>query len=137
LPVTRLAAANPLSLAVAPLVRVFGSSRSSLLHRDIFRAVQLRPWTVVLPCFFEHVVVRRWLVFVIVRFAIIFAHRMIDKLVPHQDASQIRMAIKANAVEVKNLSLLKFRTAPGGSERRQPRRALCTVCRAHTNHHRT
>ena len=57
----------------------------------------------------EHVVVRSRLVFVIVRFAIIFAHRVIDKFVPHQNPSQIRVAIEANTVEVKNFPLLKFR----------------------------
>ena len=63
-------------------------------------------------CSLKHIVVRRRLVFVIVGFAIIFAHRMIDKLVPHQNAPQIWMAVEADAVKIKNLSLLKFRAAP-------------------------
>ena len=57
----------------------------------------------------EHFVVRRRLVFVIVRLDVILAHRMIGKLIPHQDAAQIGMAVEMNAVEIEDLALLKFR----------------------------
>ena len=89
--------------------------------RDLFRAVQLRPRRIMLFCSLQHIVVRCRLVFVIVRLAIIFAHRIILELVPHQNAPQIRMAVEANAVEIENLALLKFRAAPDRRERRQTR----------------
>ena len=83
----------------------------------------------------QHVVVRRRFVFVIVRLAIILAHRIILELVPHQNAPQIRMAVEANAVEIENLALLKFRAPPDRRERRQTR-ALRAIGRAHANDHR-
>src|SRR6266700_569929 len=128
--------ANPLSLAAARLVRAFGWSRSLLLRSDVFRAVQLRPRAVMLLRLLEHVVMRRRLVFVIVRFAIIFAHRIIPKLVPHQNASQIGMSFETNTGEIENLALLKFCAAPDGRERWQARAARA-VRRPHSTHDRT
>src|SRR6266705_2964263 len=92
--------------AARPQAQESESSRSLLLRRDIFRAVQLRPRAVMLLRLLEHVIVRSRLVFVIVRFAIIFAHRVIDKFIPHQNAPQIGMAIEANTIEVENFPLL-------------------------------
>src|SRR2546430_5655605 len=54
-------------------------------------------------------VMRRRLPFVIVRLAIIFSHRMIDKFIPHQNPAQIGMAIEMNSVEIENLAFLKLR----------------------------
>ena len=47
--------------------------------------------------FLQHLVMRRGFPFVIVRLTVILPHRMILKLVPHQDSSQIRMTLEANA----------------------------------------
>ena len=70
--------------------------------------------------FFQHIVVRCRFVFVIVRFTIIFAHRKILELVPHQDAAQIGMAVETDSVEIENLALLKFALRQTGvSEVRQ------------------
>src|SRR6266446_3013190 len=89
----------------------FGWSRSLRLRRNIFRAVELRPRAVMLLRLLEHVVVRSRFVFVIVRLVIIFAHRVIDKFIPHQNPPQIRMAIETHAVEIENFPLLEFRAA--------------------------
>ena len=77
-----------------------------------------------------HLIVRRWLVLVIVRLHVILAHRMILEPVPHQDASQVRMPVEDDPVEVVNLAFLEFRGAPERGERRQlhPVRA---IARAH------
>ena len=56
--------------------------------------------------FFQHVIVRRRLPFVIVRFAVVFSHRVIDKLVPHQNSPQIGMTLEMDPVEIENFSLL-------------------------------
>src|SRR5438445_5076761 len=95
--------------AARPQAQESESSRSLLLRRDIFRAVELRPRAVMFLRLLEHVVMRSRLVFVIVRFAIIFAHRVIDKFIPHQNPPQIRVAIEVNTVEIKDFPLLKFR----------------------------
>jgi hypothetical protein len=79
---------------------------------------------VMLLRFLQHFVVRRRLVFVIVRLAIIFPHRVIFELIPHQDAAQIGMTVEANAVEIENFALLKFRAPPDRRERRQMRALL-------------
>ena len=89
---------------------------TSCLRRDIFRAVLRRARGVVLLRFFQNVVVRRWFVFVIVRFAIVFAHREIGEFIPHQDATQIGMAVEVDAVQIVDLAFLKFRAAPDRSE---------------------
>src|SRR2546423_13617421 len=98
--------------AAAPLARVFGSSRSLWLRRDILRAVEFRSQSVMLLRFLQHIVVRRRLPFVIVRLAIIFSHRMIDKFVPHQNPAQIGMTAELNSVEIEDLALLKFGAPP-------------------------
>src|SRR6266568_4577401 len=113
--------------AARPQAQEFESSRSLLLRPDIFRAVQLRPRAVMLLRFLEHVVVRSRFVFVIVRLAIIFAHRVIDKSIPHQNPSQIRVAIEANTVEIKDFTLLKFGAPINRCERRQQRTVFFTV----------
>src|SRR5438270_8961300 len=97
-------------------VRASELSRSLGIRRDIFRAVELRPRSVTLFGSFEHVIVRRRLPFVIVRVPIIFAHRMIDKLVPHQNPAKIGMTVKMNSVEVEDFTLLEFGASP---DRRQ------------------
>ena len=81
---------------------------------------------------FQHVIVRRRLVFVIVRLAIIFAHREVFELVPHQNPPQIWMAVELDSIEVKNFPLLKFRAPPNRSERRQSH-AVGAIGRAHPN----
>ena len=82
----------------------------------MFRAVQLRSRRIMLFCALEHIVVRCRLVFVIVGLAIIFAHRMINKFIPHQNAPQIRMAVEAHAIKIKNFAFLKFRAPPDLSQ---------------------
>src|SRR6266480_3387141 len=77
----------------------------SFLGSDIFRAVQLRPRGIMLFRSLQHVVMRRWFVFIIVGLAIIFAHRVIDKFVPHQNASQIRVAVEPNTIKIKNFTV--------------------------------
>ena len=86
--------------------------------------------------FLQHIVVRSWLVFVIVRFSIILAHRMIFELVPHQNPAQIGMAVEPDSVQIENLTLLKFCTPPGRRERGQAS-ILCTVCGLHSNDDRS
>ena len=68
---------------------------------------------------YQNVVVRRRFVLVVIRLNIIFAHGMIFKFVPHQDTAQIGMTIEDDPIEVKNLALLKFRTSPDWSKRRE------------------
>src|SRR5437763_6797265 len=89
-----------------------------------------------LPGSLQHVVVRCGLVFVIVRFAIILPHWVIFKLIPHQDAPQIRMALEPNAVKIGNFPLLKFCAAPDWCERRQPRSG-CAISSTHSNNYRS
>ncbi len=64
-------------------------------------------------------VVRRRLVFVIVRLDVVPAHGVVLETIPHQDAAQIGMAVEDDAVEVEDFPLLKFGAAPDGSERGQ------------------
>src|SRR5204862_2380227 len=68
--------------AAAPLARVFGSSRSLWLSRDILRAVEFRSQSVMLLLFLLHIIVRRQIPFVIIRLAIVLSYRMIVKFVP-------------------------------------------------------
>ena len=49
---------------------------------------------------------------VIIRLDVIFAHRMVLKIVPHQDATQIGMAVERDAIKVVDFALLKFAAAP-------------------------
>jgi len=65
-----------------------------------------------LLCFFQYLIMRCWLPFVVMRFDVIFAHRMVLKIVPHQDAPQIGMAVEHDAVKVVDFALLKFAAAP-------------------------
>ncbi len=60
----------------------------------------------------QNFVVRRRLVLVVVRLYIIFSHRMIFELIPHQNTAQVGMAIEDDPVQIEDLALLKFRTAP-------------------------
>src|SRR5439155_13324782 len=87
----------------------------SRLRRDILRPIQLWARSVMLLCPLQDVVVRRRLVFVIVRLTIILPHRVIFELIPHQDTPQIGMTVEPNAVKIENLALLKFRAAPARS----------------------
>src|SRR6185437_5969022 len=50
---------------------------------------------------------------------IVFAHGVISELVPHQQTAQVWMAVKNDAIEVKNLPLLELGAAPNRSERGQ------------------
>ena len=68
---------------------------------------------------YQNIVVRRGLVLVVVGLDIVFAHGMIFKLVPHQYAAQIGMAVEDDSVEVEDLALLKFRAAPDWRKRGQ------------------
>src|ERR1043166_7205612 len=77
-----------------------------------------RPRRVMLAGLFQHLIVGRRFVFVIVRFAIIFAHWIILEFIPHQNPPEIGMAVEANSIKIENFALLKFGAAPDGSERR-------------------
>src|SRR5260370_35686412 len=105
-------AASSLSSAGVQVVRAFESLRSLGIRRDIFRAIELWPRSVMLLGSFQHVIVRPRLPFVIVRVPTIFAHRMIDKLVPHQNPATICMTVKRTPAEVQNLPFLEFSTSP-------------------------
>ena len=74
--------------------------------------------------FLQHFIMRRGFPFVIVRLPIIFAHRIIFELVPHQNPAQIGMTIEPDAIEIENLALLELGTAPDRRERWQ----VGTVC---------
>src|SRR5256712_14040041 len=104
--------ASSLSSADVRPVRVFELSRSLGIRRDIFRAVELRPRRVMVLRPFQHVVVRRRLPFVIVWVPIIFAHRMIDKLIPHQNPAKIGVTLEMDSVEVEDFTLLEFGASP-------------------------
>src|ERR1051325_10703620 len=65
----------------------------------------------------QHFIVRRRLVFVVIRLDVIFAHWMIFETVPHQQPPQIGMSVKPNSVKIENLPLLKFRATPDRRER--------------------
>ena len=69
-------------------------------------------------CAFQHFIVRRRLVFVIVGLDVILAHGVVLELVPHQNAAQVGMAVEDDAVEIEDLALLKFGTSarPGVSD---------------------
>ena len=55
------------------------------------------------------------------RVNIVLSHRVIGKLLPHQNTAQIGMPLEDNPVKVKNLTLLKLRAAPHRSQRRKLR----------------
>ena len=52
------------------------------------------------------------LILIVIRCDVILAHRMIFKTVPHEDAAQIGMTVENNPIQIINLALLEFRTAP-------------------------
>lgn len=91
---------------------------------------------------FQNFVVRRRLIFIVVRLDVIFAHRMILKIVPHENAAQIGVAVEDDAVKVENFALLKLAAAPDGRERgdvifvRAIRRALAEDDRPVLQRHR-
>src|SRR5262249_20073738 len=89
---------------------------SALPFNDAFRSIALWSGRVVSFRFLQHRIVRCWLVFVIIRLPVVFAHRMIFELVPHQDPAQIGVAIEMNAVKIENLALLKFCAPPDRSK---------------------
>src|ERR1700730_9109232 len=109
---TRRRVANSLSRVVAPLLRVFQPSRSFWLCGDLLCAVELCSRTVMFLRTLQHVIVWCRLPFEIIRRHVIFPHRMIDKLVPHQNPPQIRMPVEVNSVEIVNLALLELGTTP-------------------------
>ena len=57
---------------------------------------------------------RGGLVLVVVGLDVVAAHGMILKLVPHQDAAQVGVAVEDDAVEVEDLALLELGPAPDG-----------------------
>src|ERR1700736_1759260 len=109
---TRRRVASSSSRVVAPLLRVFEPSRSLWLRGDLLCAVELWTRRVMFLRTLQHVIVWRRFPFEIVRRRVIFAHRMIDKLVPHQNPAQIRMSIELNSVKIVNLALLELGTTP-------------------------
>ena len=90
--------------------------RVNMSARETFSAPSVcgRGDNVALP--FQHFVMRRRLVFVIIGLAIIFPHREIFELVPHQDPPEIGMTFEMDAVKIEDLALLKFRAPPDRSE---------------------
>src|SRR6266480_6685899 len=80
----------------------------------------------------EDLIMRRGFPFVIIRLPIIFAHRIVFELVPHQTPAQIGMTIEPDAIEIENLALLKLGTAPDWRERGQAG-AVYAISRAHAN----
>src|ERR1051325_7378310 len=99
---------RPRSCGTKPVLP-WGKCRLARSNRRLLGATRLR--------LFQHVVVRRWLVFVIVRLDVILAHREILETIPHEDAPQVGMAVEDDAVKVECLTLLKFRAAPERRER--------------------
>ncbi len=83
----------------------------------------------------QHLVVRRRLVFKVVRLHIIAPHGMILESLPHQNPPQIGMARKHHSEKVEDLPLLKLRRAPDGRERRQLD-GVAPVPGAHPQDHR-
>src|SRR4051794_24340308 len=67
-----------------------------------------------------YIVMRSRLIFVVVRFLIIFSHREIFKLVPHQNSAETRIKIEAHSIQNEPLALLKLCAAPEGGEGRKP-----------------
>ena len=65
-----------------------------------------------------HIIVRRGLVFVVVRLLVILPHRVILEAIPHQDASQIRMPTEAEVM--KDLQRLLDERLKGGPARDLP-----------------
>ena len=80
----------------------------------------------------QHFIVRRRFPFVIVRLTVIFPHRMILKLVPHQNPPQIGMTVEADAVQIENFALLEFGASPDRRERWQMG-TVCAISCAHAN----
>src|SRR5438093_8514998 len=84
----------------------------------------------------EDLIMRRGFPFVIVRLPIIFAHRIVFELVPHQNPAQIGMTIEPDAIEIEDIALLKLGTAPDRRERWQVG-TVCAISSAHANGYRT
>src|SRR5262245_33486145 len=83
----------------------------SFLHLDWLGEMLLR--------FFQYLVVSCGLIFIVIRFDVIPAHRIILKVIPHEDAAQIGMPIENDAIKVIGLSLLKLGSTPNWRQRRQ------------------
>src|SRR5258705_3349079 len=83
----------------------------------------------------ENLIMRRGFPFVIIRLAIIFAHRIVFELVPHQYPAQIGMTVEPDAIEIEDLALLELGTAPDRRQRWQVG-TVCTISRAHANDYR-
>ncbi len=84
----------------------------------------------------QHVIVRRRLVLEIVGLHVVLAHGVVLEFIPHQQAAQIGMAGKDDAVEIEDFALLKLRRAPDGRERRQLD-LVGAICCAHAEDDRT
>ena len=69
----------------------------------------------------QHSVVGCRFVFVVVGLNKIFSHGMPFEIIPHHDAPHVGVPLKDNAKQIKDFSLLKFRTAPNRRRRRQGR----------------
>src|SRR5260370_14515480 len=71
-----------------------------------------RSWLGLLGCMLfrllQHFIMRRGLIFVIIRVHVIFAHRMVLITFPHQQTAQVGMAIKDGPVQIEKRRLLKF-----------------------------
>src|SRR5581483_2866529 len=112
---------SPCSRVGAPSLRLFQQSQSRSLHsfNDAVSSIVLRPRGIVAPGSLQNFVVRRRFVFVIVRLLVVFAHRIIFELVPHQDSPQVGVPLELDSVEIENFTFLKFSTAPYRRQRWQ------------------
>ena len=71
---------------------------------------------------------------VVVRFAVVAAHRVVLEAVPHQDAAQVGVAFKDDAEEVVHFAFLEFRAAPDRRQRGQ-RHGVGAVAGDQPQHH--
>ena len=96
----------------------------------------LRGGRVMEPRLFQHGVVRRGLVFVIVRRDVVLAHRMVGELVPHQDPAQVGMPGEDDAEKIKDLALLELGAAPNRRPQMEWCASVVAVAGAHAQHER-
>src|ERR1700750_1630725 len=95
--------------SMGSLIRV---SSVLIRGRNLLRSIELWPRRIMLLRALQNFVVRRRLVFVIVRLPVIFSHREIFEFVPHQDAAQIGVTVEPDSVEIENFALLEFGAPP-------------------------
>src|SRR5689334_23200928 len=87
---------------------------TSWRSNDFLRSVGGRACRVMFFRSFQDLIMWRRLVFVVIRLAIIFAHRIIGKLIPHQNPPQIGMSLETNPIKVIDLTFLEFGAPPDG-----------------------